>query len=212
MTEANSKPPVPPVAPAGEGRDPAFRVEDKRHWARQIEDKPEDDASASAPSTVPTIVDEYRLRAESAERKLLEYISAFKAVQAEQERLRERLERDLERRAVLRFGGLAADLLDCLDDLDLALAHAAGLPEAVSLATGVSLARDRFLAALKRQGVERLSPDGEDFDPNLAEAVRVDTVEDPQRSGKVTETIRPGYRLGDRLLRPARVAVARHEG
>jgi molecular chaperone GrpE len=71
------------------------------------------------------------------------------------------------------------------------------------------LARDRFLATLERHGVTRLSLDGEEYDPNLAEAMRVDAVDDPERSGKVTETLRPGYRLGDRVVRPAQVAVGR---
>jgi len=212
MAETDSRPPVPPSGPPGEVREPAFRVEDKRHWARKVAAEAEQGDSPETISTVPTVVDEYRLRAESAEQKLLEYISAFKQVQTEHERFRERLGKDVERRAAVLFGGLVADLLDCLDDLDLALSHAAELPAAAPLATGVALARDRFLASLERQGVQRFCLDGEDFDPNVAEAVRVDPLGDPERSGKVTETLRPGYRLGDTLLRAARVAVGRHEG
>ena len=201
-----------PTEATRDRKEPAFRVEDKRHWAQQAHEEAGESEQEEAASTVPTVVDEYRQRAKAAEKKLLDYISAFKQAQAEQEQFRERLAKDVDRRVALQFGGLVTDLLECLDDLDLALAHASDSAEAAPLAQGVALARDRFLAALKRQGVERFDLDGQDFDPNVAEAVRVDPTKKPEQDGKVTETLRPGYRLGDRIVRPARVAVGRHEG
>ena len=72
---------------------------------------------------------------------------------------------------------------------------------------GVTLVRDRFLATLERNGVERIDPAGEEFDPNVAEALRVDPVDSPDLDGKVTLVLRPGYRLGERVLRAAQVAV-----
>jgi molecular chaperone GrpE len=189
----------------GEGDD--YRVEDRRHWQR---DEDASDAGASEPAPQrPTILDEYRQRAEDAERRLQEYIAAFKRHQDEQEQVRERLARDVERRVDLRFGEMVADLLGVSDDLDLALAHAAGNAGAEPLAAGVAIARDRFLATLERQGVQRFAPDRLPFDPNEAEALRVDAVADPALDGVVTETLRPGYRYGERVIRPARVAVGR---
>ncbi|HET9298983.1 MAG TPA: nucleotide exchange factor GrpE, partial [Candidatus Polarisedimenticolaceae bacterium] len=85
----------------------------------------------------------------------------------------------------------------------------AGVPDAEPLARGVSLSVQRFLQILERHGVVRIAPDGEPFDPAVAEAVRVDPVTDPELDGVVTETMRPGYRLGDQLVRPAAVAVGR---
>ena len=76
---------------------------------------------------------------------------------------------------------------------------------------GVALARDRFLASLDRHGVEKVDPAGEEFDPNTSEAVRVDPVDEAERDGTVTETLRPGYRLGEHVVRPARVAVGRRK-
>jgi len=109
----------------------------------------------------------------------------------------------------LQFGELISELLLSVDDLELALHHAEQVPEAKPLADGVALARDRFVAALEKRGVEKLDPAGDEFDPNTSEALRVDPVDDPDRDGKVTETLRPGYRLGDHVVRPARVAVGR---
>lgn len=193
--------------------EPAFRVEDRRHWARNAEkDGGSGEEEEASTTTFPTVVDEYRSRAEAAEKKLFDYIAAFKHSQTEHEQFRERLQRDVERRVHLQFGALVTDLLDCIDHLDLALAHARNVRDAAPLVQGVALTRDRFVAALERQGVERLDLDGQDFDPNFAEAVRVDPVAEPGQNGRVTETLRPGYKLGERVLRPAQVAVGRHEG
>ncbi len=199
----------------GEDEEPAFRVEDKRHWARSSAH----DASAEGgdvdddtePPPLPTRVEEYRQRAEGAEMKLRDYVAAFKESQAEQEQFRERMTRDIDRRVELKFGGLVVELLEALDDLDLALAHSRSVPEADPLTQGVALARTRFIAALERQGVAAMDVDGLEFDPNIAEAVRVDPVADREMGGRITETLRLGYRLGERVLRPARVAVGRHD-
>lgn len=184
-----------------------LKVEDRRHWARERDETEE--SGEEAATSLPTVVDEFRRRAEAAEGKLLEYIAAFKQAQLEQDQFRERLSRDVERRVDLRFGEMLEPLLGCLHDLDLALEHVRGVAEAAELARGVALVRDRFLAVLERAGVTRLEPAGCDFDPNVAEAARVDAVDDPLLDGKVTVVLRPGYRLGERVLQPARVAVGR---
>jgi molecular chaperone GrpE len=98
-------------------------------------------------------------------------------------------------------------LLPAIDDLDRALNQ---LPEDLRghpWAEGVSLARQRFLDALRQAGVERVGSAGERFDPSVHEAVMYH--EDPGASEqRVTTVLRPGYRLGSRLLRPAQVVVA----
>ncbi len=148
-------------------------------------------------------------RAEGAERKLAEFQIAYSTWKAEQEQVRARLERDLARKVDLRFGDLAVDGRTVVDDLDLAVEHAAGVPEAGALATGVTMARDRFLTAIQKLGVERLDLDGAEFDPNVAEAVAVVPAASPEADGKIAKTLQPGYRLGDRVIRPARVVVSR---
>jgi len=192
VSVTNERERIDKETPAEGGDDrPSFKVKDRRHWAR--EDRGDEGAPEEPVSTQPTILDEYKKRAQDAERKLLEYIAAFKESQSEQEAFRARIGRDVDRRVELRFGELVADLLETLDDLDLALA------------------RDRFLAALERRGVERTVLDGQEFDPNVAEAVRLDPVDSPDLDGKVTQTFRAGYRLGDQVVRAARVAVGRYE-
>ncbi len=190
-----------------------FKVEDRRHWARPRPSGAQDEGpELEVPSTRPTVVEEYRRRAEAAEQRLQDYIQAFKEARAEQEALRARLERDCDRRVDLRFAELVRELLVIVDDFDLALQHGASIAEAAPLLEGLKLARDRFLATLEKSGIQRIEPaPGEPFDPHTAEAVRTEPAGDPERDSSVVETVRPGYRLGDHILRAAQVVVARYE-
>ncbi len=102
------------------------------------------------------------------------------------------------------------EVVPVLDDLERAI-QAAGLdPEGDSedgLAHGVLLVFRGLRETLGRNGVEAVDPTGERFDPNLHEALSTVAV-DGAESGTVVETMQKGYRLGDQLVRPARVVVA----
>jgi molecular chaperone GrpE len=187
--------------------EPAFRVEDRRHWTRG--DAGDGDGQATGEPARPTVLDEYRQRAEAAERKLQDYIEAYKGFREEQEQVRVRLNRDMDRKLDLRFAALLGELLETLDHLDLALRHVEDVPQARPLAEGVALARNHFLATLASKGVERIAPEVAAFDPNEMEAIHVDAVSQPEQDGQVTRVLQPGYRLGEHLIRPARVAVGR---
>jgi len=184
---------------------PEFRVEDRRHTAQGAAEPDPPEAERE-----PSVVGELRRRAEQAEEKLREYVAAFQQHEREQDQFRARIAADVERRAELRFATLVQGLLGVLDDLDLALAHGAALPAAAPLVDGLSLARERFTAALAQHGVSEIAALQGPFDPNVAEAVRVDPVASPALDGVVTETLHVGFRLGEHLIRPARVAVGRH--
>lgn len=112
---------------------------------------------------------------------------------------------DAERRAredVLR------DLLPVFDNFERAAQHAETATEIKSLAEGVSMVMRIFLDTLSRLGVERVQAIGQPFDPALHEAVQqVETKDQP--AGTVVAEIAPGYRMGERLVRPALVVVAK---
>ena len=122
---------------------------------------------------------------------------------ADFENFRKRVDR--ERADQRRYEGFAvlAELLPILDNLGLAL-EASGDVE--DLKTGVELISKQFHDFLRRHGVERISALGVPFDPTVHDAVSRD--EDPSvEVATVAEELRPGYRMGDRLLRPASVRV-----
>ena len=164
-------------------------------------------AERSASAIDPAELEAVKVRAEGAERKLREIQSTFTAAKAELDATRARLERDLEKKVELRFAELVKDLLECADDLDRALAHGRTVKAAAAVVHGVTLARDRFLAALSKAGVERIAPVGEPYDPNVAEAVGILPVEDAAEHDKVVQVERVGYKLSGRVIRPARVLV-----
>ena len=189
-----------------------MKVEDKRHGARRGE--PDDgggngEGSAEEQEARSEELEAMRQRAQAAERKLQEVQSGFLAARADMEATRERLLRDVDRKVELRFGSLVADLLEAVDDLDRALEHGATVEAAAPFLRGVALARDGFLGALAKAGVARIDPLNEPYDPNLSEAVGVLPVTDQEQHDAVLQVVRPGYALGDRIIRPARVLVGR---
>ena len=104
---------------------------------------------------------------------------------------------------------VAAELLPALDDFERALAHAEAEEGDAEhhLTAGIRLVQQKMLEALKRAGIEQYSPKGEPFDPHLHEAVASTPVEGA-KSGTVIEVYQAGYRLGDDVLRAAKVVVA----
>jgi len=115
-----------------------------------------------------------------------------------------------ERQDAVRFGNeaLIRDLLPIVDNLERAIEAASGGGNGKSLVEGVELVRKAFVDALQRHGVERVAAAGERFDPAQHEAVAY--VESPSHDAQqVIEEHLPGYRLNDRLLRPAMVTVSK---
>src|SRR3954451_15678091 len=104
---------------------------------------------------------------------------------------------------------VAAELLPALDDFERALAHAEAEESDAEhhLTKGIRLVQQQMVNALQRAGIEPFSPLGEKFDPHLHEAVASKPIEDAE-SGTVVEVYQAGYRLGDDVLRAAKVVVA----
>jgi molecular chaperone GrpE len=111
------------------------------------------------------------------------------------------------RRAIL------VEMLEVLDNLDRAVG-ASTQPAGSGgeqLARGVALVRDQFLAKLDGFGVKRVPALGQPFDAQRHEAVTTTPVSDPTKDGVVEAVIKEGYVIGDDILRPASVVVARCE-
>lgn len=151
-------------------------------------------------------IDELIARAEKAD----EYLALAQRTQADFENYRKRVAREADAAEQRGVGKLAKELLPALDNLDRALAAAqaaSGEQPEHHLTAGIKLVHDELIAALGRVGIERYSPDGEQFDPNEHEAMAQQAVEGAER-GTVVEVYQAGYRLEGAVLRPARVVVA----
>jgi len=128
-------------------------------------------------------------------------------LQAEMENFRKRQQRLAEERVVEERERLISQFASIADDLERALE--AGISSVTSLREGVALTHQALTRLLAREGAEVIRPKGEMFDPAWHEAVS--TVPHNAvgvRANTVVEVVRDGYRIGDRLVRPARVVVA----
>jgi molecular chaperone GrpE len=133
--------------------------------------------------------------------------SKYLRVVAELENVRKRAARDVEK--ARRFGveGLAAELLTVADSLEMALETGVQAP-AESLLEGGRATLKQLLTGMEKFGVTAVSPEGEPFDPKLHEALTMQESTTAEPNTVIT-VVQKGYELNGRLLRPARVIVAK---
>ena len=133
-----------------------------------------------------------------------EYLDALQRLKAEFENYRKRALRDQEAFAARANERVVKELLPVLDDLERALAAAEEHEEA-KLEEGVRLVHRELADALEREGLAEIETTGV-FDPHVHEALLSQPSD--EQEGSVLEVVQKGYRLGDRVLRPARVVIA----
>lgn len=195
--------------------EPAFRVVDRRpNYDAAPEPLP---GAAGEPGPAPdgdlrARATEAERRAEEAERRAREISAAYRAMESDRDAFRERLTRDLERRVEFARAGLMRKVVEILDDFDRAVLAARGGAGDSSLLQGVAMTRDRLLQVLVSEGVQAIDTVGRPFDPEVAEAIATEPVDDPAQDGIVLTEETPGYTLRGALLRPARVRVGRAAG
>jgi molecular chaperone GrpE len=148
--------------------------------------------------------------AEELRAKCDEYLELAKRVQADFENYKKRMLRE-QTAAIGRASERVIEaLLPIVDDMDLTLTATDAEETAVAaehLADAVRLVRDKLLAVFAKEGVEVIDPVGEPFDPNFAEAM-MQVPRDDLPEHTVVEVYQKGYKLGDRLLRAAKVVVS----
>ena len=136
-----------------------------------------------------------------------EYYDLLLRKTAEFDNYRKRVEKERREHAEWASADLLSEVLTVLDDFDLALGIDAP-PEAESYRAGFELIHRQLGDVLRKRGVTPVETLGSDFDPHLHQAVVYE--ESPgAREGEIVGELRKGYRLGDRLLRPALVRVAK---
>ncbi|HET6656350.1 MAG TPA: nucleotide exchange factor GrpE [Gaiellaceae bacterium] len=146
-------------------------------------------------------------RLAEVERERDEFLNDLKRVAADFENYRKRVARDQEGLVARAHERLVKELLPVLDDLERAL-EAAAQHEEAKLEEGVRLVHRELVEALAREGLVEVETDGQ-FDPHVHEALLSQPSE--REEGSVVEVLQKGYRLGDRVLRPARVVVSQGE-
>jgi molecular chaperone GrpE len=175
------------------------------------------EAAASVPVGEPEALDaedghEQRVERDLEElaakaQKADEYLELAQRTRADFENYRKRAARETaaaQERGVIK---LVRELLPAVDNLDRAVAAVDAASNGDDLVSGIKLVHAEVIAALSRAGVERFCTEGERFDPELHEAVAQQPFEGAE-PGTIVEVYQLGYRLGDSVIRPARVLVA----
>ena len=154
--------------------------------------------------TVPETPAEDGLDLAAVTRERDEYLDGLQRLKAEFDNYRKRAARDQQGLIARAHERLVKDLLPVLDDLERALGSAEAHEEA-QLEDGVRLVHRALADILRKEGLEEITTNG-GFDPHVHEALLSQPSDEAE--GSVIDVVQKGYRLGDRVLRPARVVVA----
>lgn len=179
-----------------------LKITDRRWWARS-----ESEAAADEEAKLkPTYVEELENRLASKDQELRDVLAKYRGAAEEFEQARARLRKEVTKDVERGRRTLIVGFLEVLDNLDRALT-AAGDRTDDPFVRGVSLVRQQFLSTLEGLGVSRIEPSGA-FDPARHEAVATVALPPGAPAGTIVGVVRPGYLIGDDVLRPAQVAVA----
>ena len=148
---------------------------------------------------------ELEQKLEEAESKAAENLDGWQRARAEFINYKNRIEREQSATAEMMRAQNIKKFLPVIDDLERALANRP--EEAESWVNGIELVYRKLLGVLEAEGVKRIEAEGEVFDPNQHEAIAMEP-NDEYESGQVIDVIQQGYKLNERVIRPAMVRVA----
>jgi molecular chaperone GrpE len=179
--------------------------------AAQQQASEEAETRQEAPAPPEGDAERQRLEAEldAARRRVDELARAYQALNKDREEFKQRLTRERERMMDVERGNVAVTVLEAIDELDRCLAMS-GQEATSALGQGVKMIRDGMLSKVQAMGIERIQVVGLPFDPNTAEATDMEITPQPDEDQKVVAEVRAGYRMKDRVIRPARVKVAKY--
>jgi molecular chaperone GrpE len=193
------------------------KTEDKRKITNE-------EKSVSFPEAQTNSEPEFKEAAVSAEEELIqlhcerdqalvkanEYLEGWQRERAEFFNYKKRMERELSQGGQNAFGNAIRRYLDIADDLARALKSTNRPTEGSGAiwAEGIDLIHRKLVSAFEADGVKMIEIEGKYFDPNLHEAISSEDNPDYE-SGQIIDVVQPGYTLGERVIRPARVRVAR---
>lgn len=177
-----------------------------KHTEEPVEEGNEDQpAAVEATESQDAEVEALQKRVDEAETKAAQNLDGWQRSVAEFQNYKKRIDRDRESDKAIMKGDLIRRFLPVLDDLERALQNR---PEGDSWAEGIELIKRKIQNILDAEGLKRIEAEGAMFDPNFHEAISFEPA-DGTESGRVIGVVQNGYMLGDRVVRPAQVRVAR---
>ncbi|MGY8765975.1 MAG: nucleotide exchange factor GrpE [Nitrospinaceae bacterium] len=189
---------------------PKMKVLDRRHWVDEDENS---DSKGSSKDVIedrlPNFVEQLKQDAEEKDKRLREYISAYKDKNAENDEFRIRLQKENETRLDQFKAILFAKLIPILDNLNRAAQSASQTKDLNSLQEGIDLVINQFIRELKDNGVEPITSVGQKFDPKAHEVFLTVETEDATQDEMIIEELEPGYKFKEKLIKAAKVKIAK---
>ncbi len=186
--------------------EPVINIVDRR--SALLEEDAVDDANANIEERLPTYVEKLKLEAEEKDKRLREYIAAYKEKSGENDDFRKRLEKDNDVRLDQFKANLFSRLTPILDNLNRAIQTTRSSNDLEALQQGVELVAKQYARELKNNGVEQINTQNRKFDPNTDEAVMTEDTTDPEKDNMIVEELEPGYIFKEKLIKAAKVKVA----
>lgn len=184
-----------------------LKVTDRRRWAHGETANGEE---AAGSSLKPTYVEELEAKVATKDAEIQRLLTEYRSASDEFDQARARLRKEVTKEVERGRRSMLVSFLEVLDNLDRALEATSASSERTGdpFVQGVGLVRQQFLTTLEGFGVVRLDSLGQRFDPARHEAVATMAATPDHAAGTVAGIVRPGYVIGDEVLRAAQVAVA----
>jgi molecular chaperone GrpE len=192
------------LSPADPEDEPVINIVDRR--SALLDEESVEETETAAEERLPTYVQQLKQEAEEKDKRLREYIAAYKEKSGENDEFRKRLEKDNEVRLDQFKANLFSRLVPILDNLNRAIETTSSSKDA--LQQGVEMVAKQYARELKNNGVEKIDTQNRKFNPNTDEAVMTEDTTDPERDNMIVEELEPGYVFKEKLIKAAKVKVA----
>jgi molecular chaperone GrpE len=184
--------------------EPEITIVDKRSSTSEGHES----ASLDLDERLPTYVEHLKQEAEEKDKRLREYIAAYKEKSGEDDEFRKRLEKDNDIRLDQFKANLFSRLIPILDNLSRAVQTTGLDKDFESLHQGVEMVAKQFARELKNNNVKKIETQNRKFDPKTDEVVMTEETTDPEKDNLIVQELEPGYIFKDKLIKAAKVKVA----
>ena len=157
---------------------------------------------------LPTYVERLKQEAEEKDKRLREYIAAYKEKSGEDDEFRKRLEKDNAIRLDQFKANLFSRLIPILDNLNRAIQATSSNKDFEVLHQGMEMVAKQFARELKNNEVQKIDTQNRKFNPQTDEVVMTEETTNPEQDNTIVEELEPGYIFKDKLIKAAKVKVA----
>jgi molecular chaperone GrpE len=169
---------------------------------------PDRESLTGEPLTLEDQISALQTELEAAKVKAEEYLEGWQRARADFANYKKRMEKASEADHARITGRILGRYLDVMDDFQRALKDRPTEDDASIWADGIDLIYRKLQGIIESEGVEEILPEGEQFDPNFHEAIS-QSESDDHNEGEIVEVVSPGFKIGDRIIRPAMVRIAK---